>query len=117
VVGRERPSKTDDAFILKIAGGDSSFPSGHTTVAFAAATVFSEQYPSWMVMVPSYGIASAIGFSRLYANKHWTSDVLAGAILGTSVAHSLRLWHIRSKKNPNQTLEINLNGVRWVSKF
>ena len=37
---RSRPSKTDDAFIFQSASGDSSFPSGHTTEAFAAATVF-----------------------------------------------------------------------------
>ena len=116
-VGRSRPSKTDDAFQFKPGSGDSSFPSGHTTVAFAAATVFAEQYPSWFVIIPSYGIASAIGLSRLYANQHWSSDVVAGAILGTTVAHSLRVWHIRSRKHPDQTFEINLDGVRWVSKF
>jgi membrane-associated phospholipid phosphatase len=116
-VGRARPSKTDDAFDFKAASGDSSFPSGHTTVAFAAATVFSEQYPSWMVIIPSYGIASAIGFSRLYANQHWSSDVMAGAILGVTVGHSLRIWHLRSRKHPNQTLEMDMNGLRWVSKF
>ncbi len=116
-VGRERPTKTDNAFIFKPMSGDASFPSGHTTVAFAAATVLAEQYPSWAVIVPSYAFAAAVGFSRLYANQHWSSDVVAGAVLGTTVAHSIRLWHIHAKNHPNQTLEFNLDGVRWVSKF
>ena len=60
-----------------------SFPSGHTTVAFAAATVYALEYSDkpW-VPVLAYTAASLIGFSRLTENKHWATDVLAGAALG-----------------------------------
>lgn len=60
-----------------------SFPSGHTTVAFAAATVFALEYKDkpW-VPVFAYSAASLIGFSRITENKHWATDVLAGAALG-----------------------------------
>lgn len=115
-LGRERPEKTDHAFRFKPFSGDSSFPSGHTTEAFAAATVFSEQYPHWAVIIPSYAAATAVGFSRMYANKHWMSDVIAGAFLGTAVSHSLRRWH-RKQKNSDQSLQIDPSGVRWVKKF
>jgi membrane-associated phospholipid phosphatase len=62
---------------------NSSFPSGHTTVAFAAATVFAMEYKNtpWVPIV-SYGAASLIGLSRITENKHWTTDVLVGATLG-----------------------------------
>jgi membrane-associated phospholipid phosphatase len=62
---------------------NSSFPSGHTTVAFAAATVFAMEYKHtpWVPFV-SYGAASLIGLSRITENKHWTTDVLVGATLG-----------------------------------
>jgi membrane-associated phospholipid phosphatase len=62
---------------------NSSFPSGHTTVAFAAATVFAMEYKNtrWVPFV-SYGAASLIGLSRITENKHWTTDVLVGATLG-----------------------------------
>ena len=60
-----------------------SFPSGHTTVAFAAATVFAMEYKNtpWVPIV-SYSAASLIGVSRITENKHWFTDVVAGAALG-----------------------------------
>jgi hypothetical protein len=60
-----------------------SFPSGHTTVAFAAATVYAMEYKNkpW-VPVLCYTSASLIGISRITENKHWTTDVLVGAALG-----------------------------------
>jgi membrane-associated phospholipid phosphatase len=63
-----------------------SFPSGHTSASFAFATSMSLSYPKWYVIVPSYTFASAIGFSRMYLNVHYPSDVLVGAILGSASA-------------------------------
>ena len=61
----------------------SSFPSGHTTVAFAAATVYAMEYRHhpWIPVV-SYTFATMVGISRLTENKHWPTDVLMGAALG-----------------------------------
>jgi hypothetical protein len=61
----------------------SSFPSGHTTVAFAAATVFASEYRNKpIVPIIAYAAASLIGVSRITENKHWTTDVFVGAALG-----------------------------------
>lgn len=61
----------------------SSFPSGHTTVAFAAATVFAlEYYNKPWVGVLTYSAATLIGLSRITENKHWATDVLTGAAVG-----------------------------------
>ena len=70
-VGRTRPDGSNNM----------SFPSGHASSAFALATVAQKHY-GWKVGVPSYLAASAIGFSRIERNKHYLSDVLAGATLG-----------------------------------
>ena len=60
-----------------------SFPSGHTTVAFAAATVFAMEYRNYrFVPILAYSAATLIGLSRLTENAHWASDVLVGAALG-----------------------------------
>jgi len=60
-----------------------SFPSGHTTVAFAAATVFAMEYKNiWYVPIIAYSAATSIGISRIVQNAHWISDVLVGAGLG-----------------------------------
>lgn len=62
---------------------NSSFPSGHTTVAFAAATVFAMEYRNKpLIPIVAYSAATLIGLSRLTENKHWATDVLVGAALG-----------------------------------
>ncbi len=61
----------------------SSFPSGHTTAAFAAATVYAMEYRDKpLIPILSYTAATLIGLSRLTENKHWPIDVLAGGMLG-----------------------------------
>lgn len=64
-------------------GTNSSFPSAHTTVAFAAATVFAMEYRDKpLVPILAYSAATLVGLSRLTENKHWATDVLTGAALG-----------------------------------
>jgi len=62
-----------------------SLGSGHTATAFAIATVFAEQYKQtpWVV-IASYTLATAVGASRIALHKHWTSDVLVGALIGVA---------------------------------
>lgn len=62
-------------------GTDRSFPSGHTSSAFATATVLQRHY-GWKVGIPAYALAGYVGASRLHANKHYLSDVAFGAALG-----------------------------------
>ena len=60
-----------------------SFPSGHATVAFAAATVFAMEYKDKpFIKILSYSVATLIGLSRITENKHWITDVFMGAMLG-----------------------------------
>ena len=63
-------------------GGDHSFPSGHTSAAFQGAGFIHARY-GWKYAIPAYIGASFVGYSRVYANKHFPSDVWAGAIIGT----------------------------------
>jgi membrane-associated phospholipid phosphatase len=52
-----------------------SFPSQHTSFAFATATALSLQYRKWWVVVPAYTWAAMVGYSRLYLGQHYPSDV------------------------------------------
>ena len=62
---------------------NSSFPSGHTTVAFAVATVFAMEYKDRpLIPLISYSAATMIGLSRITENKHWITDVFFGGVLG-----------------------------------
>jgi membrane-associated phospholipid phosphatase len=62
-------------------GTNLSFPSGHTAVSFASATVLQREF-GWKVGIPAYAIASYIGASRIEAKRHFLSDVAFGAALG-----------------------------------
>ena len=63
-----------------------AFPSGHTSTAWAMATVIARQYRDKpMIPIISYSLATLVGVSRMAENKHWASDVLIGAILGYSI--------------------------------
>lgn len=57
-----------------------SFPSDHTAVSFALATVFARVYPQWQIL--GYSIALAISFSRIIVGVHYPSDVFAGIVVG-----------------------------------
>ncbi|RNI25708.1 phosphatase PAP2 family protein [Rufibacter latericius] len=83
---RHRPSETKDSHLFDGADGNgenTSFPSSHTSNAFAAATAIASVYrdTKWVPQL-AYGVATLVGLSRINDNKHWASDVLAGAALG-----------------------------------
>jgi membrane-associated phospholipid phosphatase len=67
-----------------------SFPSGHTTTAFAVASVLAQGYKNKLwVGLASYSIASLVGISRINDGKHWATDIIAGAALGTFIGTTL----------------------------
>ena len=84
-------------------GNDSnrSFPSSHTSNIFSTATVVASIYKDskWVPPV-AYGFASLVGFSRIYTNHHWASDVLAGAAIGFICGKlSVAGWNWLEKKH------------------
>ena len=83
---------------------ENSFPSGHTTLAFATATTLSLNFKKWYVVVPAYLWAGAMGYSRMHLGVHYPSDVLAGAALGTASAwltHKAFQWLQKKPKKLN----------------
>lgn len=71
-----------------------SFPSGHASVTFAAATVFQQHF-GWKAAVPTYLVASYVAMSRLHDQRHFASDVVAGATEGIIIGRSVT-WHGRN---------------------
>jgi hypothetical protein len=89
VVARARPEENRGSF-EKVGEGESrsnsSFPSGHSAVAFAAVTPFAQEYDApWL-----YGVAAVSSMGRVAGRKHWVSDTVAGGIIG--YATGTLLW-------------------------
>ncbi|MEJ7812703.1 MAG: phosphatase PAP2 family protein [Gemmatimonadaceae bacterium] len=82
-----------------------SFPSGHTLIAFAAATAVTDEArrwePSslWYVAPAMYGGAALVGLSRMYDNKHWASDVVMGAAMGAFSGRKVVRYHHEHPRN------------------
>ena len=87
--GRSRPRDTPDIARFRPFSGASSFPSGHTTQAFAVASVISVHYDETWVKCSSYTVAGLVGMARSYHDAHFASDILAGALIGTLVGQSV----------------------------
>jgi len=97
VVNRQRPYDAHPSDITRrdFHNGPYSFPSGHTTMAFASATSLSLTYKKWYVAVPSYVYAGFVGYSRMRLGVHYPSDVLGGVFIG--VGCGLLTWGVDEK--------------------
>jgi membrane-associated phospholipid phosphatase len=123
LAGRARPHvNVRDPHNFRFArgiGGDAyqSFPSGHTTAAFATASAITAELAlrspglEVPVGVALYGAATLIGISRLYHNQHWASDVMMGAAIG-----SFGGWKVvqYTHDNPDNRVDRWLLGVSLV---
>ena len=91
-----------------------SFPSGHTAVVFSAATMLSSYYheKTW-VAITSYSLASLVGVSRIYDDKHWATDVLTGAALGFAIGKLV--YNNYRKKNKFVVLPYQSGSFQGVS--
>src|SRR5262249_26549065 len=87
-IGRDRPPLVyPEPKPLVDTPHSGSFPSGHTAIAFACATVIAWASPR--LALPAYLLAAAIAWSRVYVGVHWPLDVLGGAAFGVLVATAL----------------------------
>ena len=112
LAGRARPSRDPDNatnFSLGRGVGDDdyqSFPSGHTSAAFAAAAAATGEIGRWWpeYRVPAgialYTGATLVGVSRMYDNRHWASDVAVGAALGTFSGWKVVSYTHANPRNP-----------------
>ena len=100
VIHRERPNGEDNL----------SFPSGHASNAFTLAAV-AERHYGWKAGVPAYTLASLVAVSRLQRNKHYLSDVMAGATLGYIVGRTVVRVNGKPLDTPRGGTQLSLSPV------
>ena len=86
-VKKERPNKENN----------NSFPSGHTSVAFASAAFVQKRY-GWEYGIPAYLLAGYVGYTRINADKHDGVDVLVGAAIGVGMSYLFTKPYEEKKK-------------------
>jgi len=97
-------------------GSGFAFPSGHTTVSFASATVL-QQHLGWRMGAPAYALATYVALSRVQMQRHYLSDVAFGAALGIAAGRTVTLG--REKRMHLSPMAANGGGgvqFTWVGK-
>lgn len=114
VVGRARPMDELGHWARAPKRSDSSLPSNHASVAFAAVTPFAKEYDApWL-----YGVAAVGSMGRVAARKHWFSDAVVGGILG--YATGSWLWEAQRQGGKSQLALTGGGGeygVRWQTTY
>lgn len=106
VTGRSRPSTGQGTHDFHPLNGGESFPSGHTTQAFALASVIAEHSDRPWVSGVAYGLAGMVGLARVEQHQHFLSDVVAAGLIGTFVGKTVVRY--------NQSLRADPQGkVAW----
>ncbi|HSP33913.1 MAG TPA: phosphatase PAP2 family protein [Thermoanaerobaculia bacterium] len=96
--GRARPSQQKGTHSFQPFNSSyQSFPSGHSTNAWAFATAIAGHYDGWVVPTIVYSIASGVSMSRVNDRAHFPSDVLAGALISRTIARSIVARHQRGR--------------------
>lgn len=89
LLGRSRPSAERGSQDYRPFNLGGSMPSFHATEAFSAASVIAEYADNPWVSALVYGLAAGVGWSRVYKDKHWTSDIVASAAIGTAMGKAV----------------------------
>ena len=100
---RERPA-VDNArghFFQTSTGVDSSFPSSHSVLAWAAASSIASEYPSRWTQFFVYSAATGVSLTRVMGQEHFPSDVLVGSAAGWLIGHYVTHRHHRHSHATN----------------
>ncbi len=120
--GRERPIEASaeplDFEPFSLSTDDASMPSGHTATAFGLmASLAEDVHPLW-AKIGLYTLATGTAWSRVYNNQHWTSDVIAGAIVGITSAKLVSgKWQVWGIRPPSIFTDGHQVTVSWQGTF
>jgi len=110
---RHRPDESSDSQIWdgpSFSGKNLSFPSGHSAVSFSIATILASEFSDYKYLKPLFfTISSLTALSRLHKNRHWSSDVFIGSVLGYYMGSVIAEGN-PEKNTSNNTQKTGLQG-------
>ena len=115
-VGRSRPAEGSGPFAFHPFSNHRSFPSGHTSLAFALVTPWVVYYPRpWTFGL--YAISTGTAIARLSKERHWITDGVAGAALGTVTGYWLARRHLRQSTPIEITPHLGADGASLTLRY
>ncbi|MGB2959282.1 MAG: phosphatase PAP2 family protein [Bacteroidota bacterium] len=122
VSGRARPETEEGhmsfQFMTGLADERASFFSGHCAIAFSMSTILSRRIGNPFVSVGLYALATTTCLGRMYADRHWFSDVFIGTVLGLLIGDSVANWQ-EQRQGSGLGLSVvpTLKGLAIVYRF
>ena len=109
---RGRPFTNEGSYEIDLFEFESNFketslPSGHTSTAFTAATILSNRIDNMYVSIALYSMASLTALQRIYVDRHWFSDTILGAALGTVIGLKVIKLH-KPHSSPKEGFQYNI---------
>lgn len=122
VAGRSRPFKEEGNYFyrpIQFNNDHTSFPSGHSTLAFAVSTVLSERLHNVYSSIGLYTLAGVTALSRVYTDDHWASDVFMGSAIGFFVGRYIadNSGPLYKDKSVTINLSPTLSGFNLSASF
>lgn len=115
VIGRARPSEATDQYTFDPFSSYNALPSGHTITAFALSTTLADAIDNKWADVGLYTLAGGTAAARIVGNHHWLSDVVGGAVLGTTVAKVVDgKWRLFGLQPPELLIGGHGAGFKWT---
>jgi membrane-associated phospholipid phosphatase len=113
-IGRARPAAGEGQYSFDSWSDQSAFPSGHTTNAFLLTTTLADAIEVPWVDAGLYTLAVGTGASRVINDRHWLSDVVGGALLGTAIAKVVDgRWRVFDLRPPEILVGPSGTGLQW----
>ena len=100
--GRLRPFPSN--FQNQFFQGGTSFPSDHSALAWAFASVVAQEYPHWPAQFGAYGLAMGVSLARAASEQHFLSDVFVGGLLGYQIGR--HIYKVRHNPQIDDDLKI-----------
>lgn len=120
VIGRSRPYKQESQYYTNPFTFDNnynSFPFGHTALAFAYSTVIANEVDNVFWKIGWYTAASLVGYSRIYHNQHWFSDVIMAGAIGYFSGEFVNNQHTNEKEKTGLNLFSIPGGLAFQLNF